>query len=612
MELLDVFFRRLLYIKLLGKFPLLQKGVLSIYREGLGKSIEKAKYYLKVNKNVLTLGMIEGDYYRWMKKNKLSEKKIEKEIEGFQHKPKISIIMPVFNVDPKWLILSIKAVQNQFYINWELCIVDDSSSNQKTINYLKSIHDSKIKIEFLEKNQGISGASNAAIEMTEGEYVALLDNDDEITKDALFEVVKAINEKDPDLIYSDEDKVDRYGNKTKPFFKPDWSPDLLRSQNYICHFTVIRKALLDSAKGFRKGFEGAQDHDLFLRVSEKTNKIHHISKVLYSWREIETSTACNSLSKPYAQVAGLNAVDEHLNRVFGNGAFAKESEYLFVYDTRFTLSNGPLVSIIIPTKDGVDYLKTCVESVLTKSTYSNYEIIILNNNSEKTETKSWLKEITDSYLKIRVIDAPYQFCWSKLNNHGIAEANGDVFIFLNNDIEVISNDWIERLTEQAMRDDVGAVGPLLLYEDGTIQHAGVVVGLGGWADHIFKGMKPIHIGSPYLSPMVKRNVLAVTGSCMAISRKAIDKIGKFNENFMVCGSDVEICLRAYEKGLNNIYDPFVKLYHFESSTRIPDNIPDCDFEMSKKHYKKYIENCGDPYFNVNLSLNNTTPMLTNS
>lgn len=602
------FFRKLFYIKLLGRFPLLQKGVLSIRREGLGKFIEKARYYIRRNKDILTLGIIKGDYHRWMKKNKLSKRKIEKEITGFRYRPKISIIIPVFNVDPKWLMLVIKSVKNQFYENWEVCIADDCSTNPETINYLESIHHPKIKIKFLDKNQGISVASNEAIKISTGEYTALLDNDDEITKDALFEVVKAINEKDPDLIYSDEDKVDRYGNKTKPFFKPDWSPDLLRSQNYICHFTVIRKTILDSVKGFRKGFEGAQDHDLFLRISEKTNKIHHVPKVLYSWREIETSTACNSLSKPYAQAAGLNAVDEHLKRVFGTGAYANESEYLFLYDTRFSLNNEPLVSIIIPTKDEINYLKNCVESILTKSTYTKYEIIILDNNSKRSKTKSWLKEM-NKYSNIRVIAAYYPFCWSKLNNHGIAEANGDVFIFLNNDTEVISNDWIERLAEQSIRDDVGAVGPLLLYGDGTIQHAGVVVGLGGWADHIFKGMKPIHIGSPYLSPMVKRNVLAVTGSCLVISRKTVDKIGKFDENFLVCGSDVEICLRAYERGLKNIYDPFVRLYHFESKTRIPDNIPSCDFEMSKRHYKKYIENCGDPYFNVNLSLNNTTPML---
>lgn len=602
------FFQKLFYIKLLGKFPLLKKGVLSIRREGLGKFVEKARYYIRRNKDILTLGIIKGDYHRWMKKNKLSKRKIEKEITGFRYRPKISIIIPVFNVDPKWLMLVIKSVKNQFYENWEVCIADDCSTNPETINYLESIHHPKIKIKFLDKNQGISVASNEAIKISTGEYTALLDNDDEITKDALFEVVKAINEKDPDLIYSDEDKVDRYGNKTKPFFKPDWSPDLLRSQNYICHFTVIRKTILDSVKGFRKGFEGAQDHDLFLRISEKTNKIHHIPKVLYSWREIETSTACNSLSKPYAQAAGLNAVDEHLKRVFGTGAYANESEYLFLYDTRFSLNNEPLVSIIIPTKDEINYLKNCVESILTKSTYTKYEIIILDNNSKRSKTKSWLKEM-NKYSNIRVIAARYPFCWSKLNNHGIAEANGDVFIFLNNDTEVISNDWIERLAEQSIRDDVGAVGPLLLYGDGTIQHAGVVVGLGGWADHIFKGMKPIHIGSPYLSPMVKRNVLAVTGSCLVISRKTVDKIGKFDENFLVCGSDVEICLRAYERGLKNIYDPFVRLYHFESKTRIPDNIPSCDFEMSKRHYKKYIENCGDTYFNVNLSLNNTTPML---
>jgi len=217
MGLLSDFFRRLLSIKLLGKFPLLQKGILSIYREGLVKSIGKARYYLTVNKNVLTLGVIKGNYHRWLQINKLSEKKIQREIEGFQHKPKISIIMPVFNVDPKWLILLIKSVKKQFYSNWELCMVDDCSTNQKTINYLKSIHDSKMKIKFLDRNQGIAVASNAAIKMTEGEYVALLDHDDEITEDALFEVVKAINAKDPDLIYSDEDKIDRHGHRIKPF-----------------------------------------------------------------------------------------------------------------------------------------------------------------------------------------------------------------------------------------------------------------------------------------------------------------------------------------------------------------------------------------------------------
>ena len=597
---------------MLAKFPLLQKGLLCLRDEGLSKLIAKAVYYMNRNKGLMTLGVIQDDYQKWILEKKQSEEtggSILGNVSQLQYRPKISIVMPVFNVDPKWLALAIESVENQVYENWELCIIDDCSTNEETLNFLCSIQNEKIKISFLDKNQGISAASNKAFSAASGEYIALMDHDDEITNDALLEVVKAINEKAPDLIYSDEDKIDRNNVRRSPLFKPDWSPDLLRCQNYICHFTVIKKEMLARVNGFRSGFEGAQDHDLFLRISEKTDKIYHISKVLYSWRQIETSTASTHLSKPYAQAAGLKAVNTHLKRVYSNGVYADESKYQLVYDIRFPVKYKPLVSIIIPTKDNLACLSVCINSILTKSTYDNYEIILLDNNSEEEATKAWLANQSENNPNIRVINADYLFCWSRLNNHGISEANGDVYIFLNNDTEIISNDWMERLTEQAMRNDTGFVGPLLLYGDETIQHAGVVVGIGGWADHIFKGMKPIHIASPYVSPLVMRNVLAVTGSCLTVSKKTIDKIGKFDESFVVCGSDVEICLRAYENGLNNIYDPFVVLYHFESRTRVPENIPECDFEMSKKHYKKYTEGSGDPYFNVNLSYNHTTPVL---
>jgi glycosyltransferase involved in cell wall biosynthesis len=556
-------------------------------------------------------GCVEDNYGQWLKKQSLTSTKIDKiknEISGFKCHPKVSVIMPVFNVAPQWLKPAIESVKKQIYENWELCIVDDCSSNPETINYLSSVFHPKIKIKFSDQNQGISETSNKAIQMMTGEYIALLDHDDVITKDALYEIVKAINAIDPDLIYSDEDRIDHRGVRSKPFFKPDWSPYLLRAQNYICHLTVIKKTLSNSINGFQAGFEAAQDHDLILRATEKTNKIHHIPKVLYSWREIETSTASNSNAKPIAQTSGLKAVDEHLKRYFGKRAYVKKSQYQFVYDTRLCLDDNPLVSIIIPTKDGISYLKNCISSILTKSSYKNYEILILNNNSEKPETQIYFRDIATKHPNIRVIDASYLFCWSRLNNQGVSEAKGDVFIFLNNDTQVISNDWIERLAEQTIREDVGVVGPLLLYEDGTIQHAGVVVGLGGWADHLFKGMNPNHTMSPFVSPMVKRNVLAVTGSCMAVSRETMNIVGGFDERFMVCGSDVALCIRAHEMGLFNIYDPFVRLYHFESKTRIPDNIPNCDFEMSKIYYNKYLET-GDPFFNINLSLSTTTPAL---
>jgi GT2 family glycosyltransferase len=595
--------RETLYVNILGKAPRLKRIVQLIYQRWLFPSL--GGFFRQVDTN---------DYDHYLKQKKLTPseiKDIENKISGFNHQPLISIIVPVFNVSPKWLKMMLQSVYSQIYQHWELCLVDDGSTNAETLDYFNSLAHPQIKKRLLKQNIGISGTSNVAVEMATGEFIALLDHDDVITIDALYEVVKVINEHHPDLIYSDEDRIDLLGKRKKPFFKPNWSPDLLRSQNYICHFTVVRKKIIEKIGGFRKGYEGAQDHDLFLRISEETEKIYHIPKVLYSWREIDTSTTVNPGSKPYAQLSGLKAVSSHMKRIFNDRAYASESDQLFVYDARCPFVGDPLISIIIPTKDHVDYLENCLDSIISKSLYTNYEIIILDNNSELPETIAYLKHAENENPNVKVIDAPYPFNWSKLNNHGMRVSKGDAYIFLNNDTEVISRDWLERLAEHVFRDDIGTAGPLLLYEDETIQHAGVVVGMGGWADHIFKGNVPQHTISAFVSPMVKRNVLAVTGSCLAISKRTIERIGRFDEEFTVCGSDVEICLRAYENGFNNIYDPFVRLYHFESKTRIPENIPVCDFDMSRKHYQRYLEK-GDPFYNLNLALSNTTPMVKNN
>ena len=516
--------------------------------------------------------------------------------------------MPVYNVDIKWLDKAINSVINQTYPYWEICIVDDNSTKNETIEYIKNIKDDKIKKLILEENKGISYASNSAAKMATGEYLILMDNDDEMREEALYHIATAINEKKPDILYSDEDKITLDGVRRFPFLKPDWSPDLLYSQMYICHLLIIKKEIFDKVDGFRSQFNGSQDYDLMLRMSEITQNIYHIPKVLYSWREIPSSTAMNPNSKPYAHIAGLKALDEHLKKKYGNDAYANETDHLFVYDARFGLKEEAVkVSIIIPTKDKLELLKPCVESILSKTSYSNYEIIILNNNSSEDETYEWFEYIQDKYSNVRVIDAFYEFNWSKLNNHGIKEANGDVYVFLNNDTIIISPDWLRRLAENAMREDVGTVGALLLYEDGTIQHAGVVLGMGGWADHVFKGMEPVHFGSPYVSPMVNRNVLASTGACLTISKKVIEKIGGFDEKFIICGSDVEISLRARKYNLNNVYNSKVRLYHLESKSR-DSYIPPIDFEMSKIHYHEYLEN-GDPYYNSQLDLESTSPRI---
>lgn len=520
---------------------------------------------------------------------------------------KISILIPVYNVELQWLEAAIDSVKKQTYGNWELCLYDDCSTREEVREYLSAIHHEKIKVRLAEKNQGIALATNAAAEMADGDYLLLMDNDDELSHDAVEEVVKKIHQTKADIVYSDQDIVDSEGNHRDPFCKPDWSPDLLLSQMYIGHVLVFKKSLFDQVGGFRKEYTGSQDYDLMLRMSRKTDKIEHIAKVLYSWRAIPTSTANNPESKPYAQTAGLNAVQDHLDAVYGTGrAVAKETKNMFVYDVRYELKQEPKVSVIIPTKDHVDLLKNAVDTLISRTDYSNYEILILDNNSEEEETREYFEQVV-SDTRIRVEKAEFPFNWSRLNNYGMSLADGEVYIFLNNDVEIASRDWMRRLAEKVVLPDVGVAGGLLLYEDNTIQHAGVVASMGGWADHVFKGMKPVHFGSPFVSPMVTRNVTAVTGACMAISKATIDKIGGFDENFIICGSDVEICVRANDQGLRVIYDPYVRLYHFESKTR-DSFVPEIDFELSEKMYRPFREN-GDPYYNNQLDYYSCVPAL---
>lgn len=511
-----------------------------------------------------------------------------------------SIVMPVYNVEIKWLDKAIESIEKQNYKNWEICIADDCSTKQEVREHLSAMKNSRIKIKLLEKNQGISGATNAAAALASGEYILLMDNDDELAPSALHEFYQKIKKEGSDIIYSDMDIIDAKGKTRDPLCKPDWSPDLFLSQMYLGHLIGFKKSLFEKVGGFRGEFNGSQDYDLLLRMTEMTDKIGHVPETLYHWRDLPSSTAANPESKPYAQTAGLNAIQEHLDRVYGKGAAtANETENLFVYDVRYHMNEEPKVSIIIPIKDHADLLKAAIDSIYAKTTYKNFEIIILNNNSEKEETFSYLKKVEEEHDNVIVKDAAFEFNWSRLNNYGMKFATGDVYVCLNNDVEVIEPEWLTRLVEKAIRKDVGVVGGLLLYEDNTIQHAGVVIGMGGWADHVFKGMKPQHYGSPFVSPMVTRNVSAVTGACLAVSKATIEKIGGFDEKFIVCGSDIELALRANQHGLVNIYDPNVRLYHYESKSRDASKIPQIDFDLSDQMYKTYRKN-GDPYYNRNL------------
>jgi len=573
---------------------------------GLRAALEKTRVWLSSRK-----ALPVAPYYP-----ALSPSQAEQLLKNLSYKPLISVIVPVYNTPEPFLRACLESVFNQYYPHWELCIADDASTEPHVRSVLEEFRQrapDKIKIIYRDTNGHISEATNSALSLATGEFVAFLDHDDELSHDALLEVAKLLNRHpDADLIYSDEDKIDETGTHKLPFYKPDWSPDLLECQNYICHLTVVRKKILEQVGLLRKGFEGAQDYDLILRITDFTNKIYHIPKILYSWREIPSSTAINQEAKPYARVNGQRALQEHIRR--------KLSSYSHLqikvidlgdlrYETVYLPKSEITISIIIPTKDKANLLKNCINSIIQKTTYKNFEIIIMDNNSHEEETFLYFRELK-KYKNIKIVKANYPFNWSKINNHGIEEAKGEIYIFLNNDTEIITKNWLEKLAGDALRPEIGVVGPLLLYKNGLIQHAGVVVGLGGWADELFKGFKPVHQASPFVSPLVKRNVLAVTGACMAIAKKTIEKIGKFNENFIVCGGDVEICIRAYENGFYNVYNPFVKLYHHESQTRDTKKIPKSDFEMSYKVYKKYLEN-GDPFYNINLSLENSIPMVRN-
>jgi GT2 family glycosyltransferase len=529
------------------------------------------------------------------------------DLRAFDNQPLVSIIMPVFDVDPKWLKLAVQSVENQWYDHWELCIVDDNSNNTRTLKYLESIRNPKIRVQHLSDNQGISVASNMALSMTTGSYIALMDHDDELTPDALFEVVKTINEHNAEFIYSDEDKLEMDGSYCEPHFKPDYSPDMFLSQNYLSHLGVIKKNLIDQVGGFTSGLEGAQDYDLYLKVLEHTDKVVHIPKVLYHWRKIAGSTAAVFNDKSYAQDAGASALTMAVQRrqqdaeVFGG-------KYPGTYRVKYAINALPLVSIIIPFKDKPDLLKMCIESILNKSSYSNFEIIGISNNSEDVETFAEMDRFKslDSRISFFEHNAPFNF--SDINNYAVQNhANGEHVLLLNNDIEIISPDWVESLLEFSQREDVGAVGGKLFYPDGKLQHAGIIMGIGGVAGHSHKYLDGNHHG--YFSrPNIVQNLSAVTGACLMVKKSIFEEVGGLDaDNLKIAFNDVDFCLRIRGKGYLNVYTPYCEAIHHESVSRgyeitmeQQDRFNQEAAYMTSRH-KELLQD-GDPYYNTNLTL----------
>lgn len=571
---------------------------------------EDPEFWMRTRRHVSRCGFRRlVDYFRDEVRRYNSADSDESPLPGsVQGSIRFSVVMPTYNVDVKWVDLAIRSVCDQTYANWELCIADDASDNEDLIRYLEGISGPRVHVLLAGENEGISAASNKAAAVASGDYIVLLDDDDILLPNALEELYYEVGYEQPDIVYSDNDVIDENGNRVAALYKPDWSPDLFYSQMYMGHLVAFKRTLFEKVGGFRSEMDGSQDYDLILRMLATGASVEHINRILYSWRAIQTSTSANANAKPYAQAAGLSALESYMHNTFGNNVEVRETDDLFVYDVRWPLPlKPPKASLIIPTKDHVEDLRRLVDSILSRTDYPNYEIVIINNQTSDLLTLDYFEQLVSTGT-VRIVDAEYDFNWSKVNNHGARECDGDVLVFLNNDVEVISLDWLTRLVENAIRPDIGFVGGLLLYPDGTIQHAGVVVGMGGWADHVYKGCAPVHCGNPFISPMVPRDVSAVTGACMAVSRDTFDELGGFDEDFIVCGSDVEICLRALKHGLRNLYTPHARLYHLESKTRNPADVPSTDFDLSRIHYREMIA-AGDPYFSKGLDIDSTTPVM---
>jgi GT2 family glycosyltransferase len=577
--------RELIYDRLLGRLPALRKRALTVTRPGDSAT---ATVFTATNENNYTYSFAEADSER-----------IKNEILEFEKKPLISLVMPVFNVPAKWLQAAIESVESQLYENWELCIVDDASTSDETLNYLKSIRHPRIRIRYLDNNRNISGATNEAIRFAKGEYLAFMDNDDELTPDAVFEMVSAINTFDADFIYSDEDFIDLDGKYCDPHFKPDFSPDLLLSHNYITHFVVVEKQLADDVGLLDSRYDGAQDHEFLLRVTEKAERVHHVQKVLYHWRRSETSTSFSPDAKPGALISARMALQSTLERRNIDAEVVDEKEPFF-FRVKRRIKDTPMVSIIIPFRDKPDLLNTCINSILDHSTWENYEIIAVSNNSRSSETFTLIHELEEKSPRFHCVEFNEEFNFSRVVNYGVSKSKGEYLIILNNDIEIISWDWIEAMLEHAQREEIGAVGAKLLYPNNTIQHAGIIIGLGGYAGHSHKLTRASSPGYFNLLQSI-HNVSAVTGACMMISRSKYDSINGFDEeNFKIAYNDVDFCLRLREQGLLNVFTPYAELYHHESISRGYEDTDEKQqrFSGEKKRLKERhagIFEQGDPY-----------------
>ncbi len=580
--------------------------------ENSRKAKTKIKMYGLKNliQGALTVRMFPYRAYEtWLKQHSASKQDLEQQRKTtFPYAPLISFVIPLYNTPERFLHALIDSILAQTYPNFEICLADGSSTSGPS-DFLKKQYprEPRIRLLHLEKNEGISENTNAAIRMAEGEFLVFSDHDDFLEPDALYEMVRLLNQ-DPDLdiIYTDEDLSDEEGKHFhSPRLKPDFNPDLLRSINYICHLLMVRTAIANETGLLRSQCDGAQDYDFLLRLIEQTDRVGHIPRVLYHWRAHSESTAGNQDSKQYAIDAGMLALKEHYARL-GYEADVKYTGIFILYQMCLALKSEPLVTILIPNKDNTDILDTCVRSIYEKTDYPNYEILVVENNSTEETTFRYYQEMQNQHENFRVVTYQGEFNYSAINNFGAQSARGDYILFLNNDTEVISPYWIREMLGFCQRENTAAVGAKLYYADDTVQHCGVVVGIANFAGHIHPFSSRQDSG--YLGRLkAVQDISAVTAACILVKRSVFEEIGGFYEGLAVSLNDVDLCLRMREKGYLIVLDPRVELYHYESKTRGYENTPEKQERFKKEillfreRWKDFLDQ-GDPYYSPNLSL----------
>ena len=521
---------------------------------------------------------LDAQYQRWLARHPMNDTRrdeIRRDVERFPFQPVVSVVMPVYDADEPWLTMAIESLIAQLYPRWELCLVDDASTRPHVRPLLEGVaaRDARIRLRLLETNEGISGASNHGLALATGEFVGFVDHDDALTEDALYEVVKRLNA-DPatDFLYTDSDIRDPRGRRVRPFFKPDWSPDLFDSMNYITHFAVFRRSLVEEVGALRKGFEGSQDYDLMLRVAERTSRIAHVALPLYSWGEAPTSVVADPEAKPYAHEAGRRALQESLERRGIVGEVVDGLGAPHRYRVKRTILGRPLVSLVIPTRDNWRLLDKCLTSLEQRTAYRPLEVLVVDNQSAEPEAVRYLAAVEGRFggIGARVVPFAEPFHFARMNNRAVRQAHGEYVLLLNDDTEAIELEWVSAMLEHAQRPEVGAVGAKLLFPNDRLQHAGVIVGIQGKAGHAFWGFPDDDPGYWDFARVV-RNYSAVTGACLMIRKSLFEEVGGFDEAFAIAYNDIDLCLRLRARGYLVVYTPYAVLYHHQSASRGPYN-----------------------------------------